>query len=235
MASRPISRIGWRTVVSGGSVYCAMKRSSKPTTEMSSGTRRPARANLAHGAERGHVVVAEDGGGRIGAAPSSGPWPSMPPSGLPSPWTTNSGRNGMSASSSACAVAAEALGVGLVAEAVADVGDAAMAQFDQVMRGLEAGLEVVDHDGVDEFAGVLVVEQDDGHLHLGKHRHVEGADARGGDDDAVDAALLEGADHAHFALGIGVGVGEEDGVAVVRWRRPRCRRRLRRQTGRRWW
>src|SRR6266545_2719093 len=42
IASRPICGIGCRTVVSGGSVYLTILRSSKPMTEMSSGTRRPA-------------------------------------------------------------------------------------------------------------------------------------------------------------------------------------------------
>src|SRR6266513_1608858 len=41
-ASRPLSTIGWRTVVSGGFVHADNGRSSKPTTERSSGTRMPA-------------------------------------------------------------------------------------------------------------------------------------------------------------------------------------------------
>ena len=38
---RPISRFGWRTVVSGGSVYCADVEIVEPHQRMSSGTRRP--------------------------------------------------------------------------------------------------------------------------------------------------------------------------------------------------
>ena len=43
MTIRPIASIGWRTVVSGGSVQFIRAESSKPTTETSSGTRSPAR------------------------------------------------------------------------------------------------------------------------------------------------------------------------------------------------
>jgi len=41
IARRPISCFGWRMVVSGGVVYDATNRSSKPAMETSSGTRRP--------------------------------------------------------------------------------------------------------------------------------------------------------------------------------------------------
>jgi hypothetical protein len=40
---RPTSNSGWRTVVSGGVVYIELCRSSKPMTEISSGTRMPRR------------------------------------------------------------------------------------------------------------------------------------------------------------------------------------------------
>jgi hypothetical protein len=40
--SRAVTSKGWRTVVSGGVTYAATGVSSKPTTLMSSGTRRPA-------------------------------------------------------------------------------------------------------------------------------------------------------------------------------------------------
>src|ERR687886_425422 len=40
-AVRPISSSGWRTVVSAGVTIVACSTSSKPTTDMSSGTRRP--------------------------------------------------------------------------------------------------------------------------------------------------------------------------------------------------
>ena len=40
---RPIGSIGWRTVVSGGSVQFMSAESSKPTTETSPGTLLPAR------------------------------------------------------------------------------------------------------------------------------------------------------------------------------------------------
>ena len=90
------------------------------------------------------------------------------------------------------AVAAEAFGVGLAAEAVADVGDAVVTKIDQVAGGLLAGGEVIDHHRVDDFAGVLVVEQDDGHAGLGEHLDVDGAHAGGGDDDAVHAAFFKG-------------------------------------------
>ena len=43
MTMRPIGSIGWRTVVSGGSVQFMSAESSNPTTETSSGTLSPAR------------------------------------------------------------------------------------------------------------------------------------------------------------------------------------------------
>src|SRR2546429_9422535 len=42
-AACPIASMGWRTVVSGGSLAIMSGEASKPTTEMSPGTRRPAR------------------------------------------------------------------------------------------------------------------------------------------------------------------------------------------------
>ena len=42
-AAQPSSKAGWRTVVSGGVVYAEPSRSSKPTSETSSGTRMPRR------------------------------------------------------------------------------------------------------------------------------------------------------------------------------------------------
>ena len=43
MTRRPIDSIGWRTVVSGGSVQFMSAESSNPTTETSPGTVMPAR------------------------------------------------------------------------------------------------------------------------------------------------------------------------------------------------
>jgi hypothetical protein len=42
-AARPSASMGWRTVVSGGSVQFMKAESSKPTTDTSRGTARPAR------------------------------------------------------------------------------------------------------------------------------------------------------------------------------------------------
>ena len=62
MTIRPIGSIGWRTVVSGGSVQFIRAESSKPTTDTSSGTRRPARRDRADRAEGHRVAGADDAG-----------------------------------------------------------------------------------------------------------------------------------------------------------------------------
>ena len=62
MAVRPIASIGWRTVVSGGSIEVMSAESSKPTTLTSRGTSRPAR-RTARIAPKGHRVARADDAG----------------------------------------------------------------------------------------------------------------------------------------------------------------------------
>ena len=59
-AARPIVSIGWRTVVSGGSVYFMNAESSKPTTDTSPGTSQPASARGADRAEGQRIAGADD-------------------------------------------------------------------------------------------------------------------------------------------------------------------------------
>ena len=61
-ASSPLRRIGWWTVVSGGSTCGARSMSSKPTTLTSRGDREAAVAQRAHGADRHRVAHRQDGG-----------------------------------------------------------------------------------------------------------------------------------------------------------------------------
>lgn len=87
-----ISASGWRTVVSGGESQRASGRSSKPTTLMSSGTRRSRSANAPYtpGAIRSEQrKTAVGGSGR----PSSSRMPRpAAASSVPSAWRTYSGR-----------------------------------------------------------------------------------------------------------------------------------------------
>ena len=92
MTIRPIGSIGWRTVVSGGSVQFMSAESSKPTTETSSGTRSPAAPHRADRAERHRVAGAHDAGDAASRAAGS------PPPGRPRA-STASARCGPAASS----------------------------------------------------------------------------------------------------------------------------------------
>ena len=98
-----------------------------------------------------------------------------------------------------------------------------MTQCNQVPCRVQARLDVGDHHGMRELAGMLVVEQNDGHLHVREQRHVLGAHAGRGDDDAVHAPLFELARHADFALRFRIGIGQEDRQAVLVRQSPRCR------------
>ena len=60
MTIRPIGSIGWRTVVSGGSVQFMRAESSKPTTETSPGTLLPGAPGGADRAQRHRVAGADD-------------------------------------------------------------------------------------------------------------------------------------------------------------------------------
>ena len=60
MTIRPIGSIGWRTVVSGGSVQFIRAESSKPTTETSSGHAQPGSPRRADRAEGHRVAGADD-------------------------------------------------------------------------------------------------------------------------------------------------------------------------------
>ena len=60
MIVRPIDSIGWRTVVSGGSVQFISAESSKPTTVTSCGHAQAGAPRRAHGAERERVARAHD-------------------------------------------------------------------------------------------------------------------------------------------------------------------------------
>ena len=69
MTIRPIGSMGWRTVVSGGSVQFMSAESSKPTTDTSPGTRSPRSPRRADRAEGHRVAGADDA--RDAAASSS--------------------------------------------------------------------------------------------------------------------------------------------------------------------
>ena len=58
--------------------------------------------------------------------------PSMPPSGLPSPWKTSSRLEGEIGRVERVTVAGKALGIGLAAVPIAEVGDAPVSEIDQV-------------------------------------------------------------------------------------------------------
>ena len=60
MTIRPIGSIGWRTVVSGGSVQVMSAESSKPTTETSPGHVEAGAADGPDRAERHRVAGAHD-------------------------------------------------------------------------------------------------------------------------------------------------------------------------------
>ena len=62
MTIRPIGSIGWRTVVSGGSVQFIRDESSKPTTDTSPGTRQAGAPGGPDRAERHRVAGADDAG-----------------------------------------------------------------------------------------------------------------------------------------------------------------------------
>jgi hypothetical protein len=64
-AARPSASIGWRTVVNGGSVQFMNAESSKPTTEMSAGTPRPARRAARMAPEGQRVASADDPGDAV--------------------------------------------------------------------------------------------------------------------------------------------------------------------------
>ena len=91
-ASSPLRRMGWWTVVSGGSTCWARSMSSKPTTLTSPGIARPRPRRRAHGADRHHVAHGQDGGGPPARLPGR-PSAAIPPSILAGP--TRSRSSGM--------------------------------------------------------------------------------------------------------------------------------------------
>ena len=58
-------------------------------------------------------------------------------------------------------IATESIGVRLIAKLVAQVRNSPMAQIDQMLRGLTAGWNIVNHYRVNKLPGMLVVYQND--------------------------------------------------------------------------
>ena len=89
-----------------------------------------------------------------------------------------------------------------------------MAQLYQMLGCQPGPGDVVDPDGVNKFAGVVAVDQDDRYFHSGEPLEIESADARGHHQNPVHAALLQGVDRAQLPLRVGVTGGENEGVVV---------------------
>jgi hypothetical protein len=99
-AARPISNMGWRTVVSGGEQNAAKFSSSKPTTETSRGTSSPWRLRACSEAMAIWSLAANSAvKGRPLARKADAP--ACPLSGLKAPSNTSAGSKGRAAASSA--------------------------------------------------------------------------------------------------------------------------------------
>ena len=90
-----------------------------------------------------------------------------------------------------------------------------MSQLDEVTRGLQASLHIVNHYGVNEFTGVLVIDKHDGDFHFRKQRYVQGANAGRGNHNAIHSPLGERMHNLSFTVWVGIGVAEKDRVTVI--------------------
>jgi hypothetical protein len=112
-------------------------------------------------------------------------------------------------------ISGESLGIGLIPELIADVGDPSVTQVNEMLSGHAAGCDIVNHDRMDEFTGMLIVDEDNGNLHLAQMADVERADARSRHQNSIHTPLMERMDDLDLSVRIRIGIGQEDGVAMV--------------------
>src|ERR1700735_3779361 len=86
--------------------------------------------------------------------------------------------------------------------------------MNQITRGHLAGGGIVDRNGMNEFAGMLAIDEDDRNFHSGQHGNVDRTNARVENQDSVDAALFERVDNLELAVWIRVGVRQNNRKAL---------------------
>ena len=143
----PIARIGWATVVSGGSMQRAKRMSSKPTIERSSGTRRPRRlavstAPIAISSLKQKIAVGRS------RRPSSRSAQAAPDSIEKSPFITTKSRSALLLLR-ARGRAAQAIAAERADQRAGDDPDVAVAEPIQIVHRLGGRLGVVDVDAGD--------------------------------------------------------------------------------------
>src|ERR1700737_4202083 len=109
-------------------------------------------------------------------------------------------KKGKASATQRSSVACQSFPVGLVAKQVSDIGYSPMSQLDEVTRGLQASLHIVNHYGVNEFTGVLVIDKHDGDFHFRQQRYVQGANARRGNHNAIHSPLGERMHNLSFTV-----------------------------------
>ena len=184
IAASPISRRGWRTVVSGGLHRAASGMSSKPTTETSAGTARPrlAAAAMVLSAVMSLAAKIAVGGSeseRMERASTSATW-GWKPVGRTSRSSTGMPRVGHRLPEARLAQVG-----GLQVLAPAEEADAPVTHADEVRGGQLGPGEAVGIDGGDLRGPVVGVDGDDG------NRRPRPQDRRGDEDRAVDERAAE--------------------------------------------
>ena len=176
----------------------------------------PALARGAHQPDGRQVIVAKSGvGGRFERLKL---WPgTLAASGTAIALEDQGRIKGNAPGCQGVAIAGQAFLVVAVPRRPANVGNALVAKLQQVFGRQAAAVVVVDADGKGVGAHLLAVTVDkhDGYPEPFKVLLVESADARRGNDDAVDPLGVQHLHGGELALGFGVGAGQDDAVVVV--------------------